>query len=341
MKNKFTRFLMPIVASLSLSGCSILTNIVNNLFGEKNPITNNTGSGISKTSGYYKDYNLGLKGAFLECELQQMCFDKHSVYVRYSQYNSYCQKNSSRDSIEATAAGSSKNQYFYTGKEASGYGTREHVWPCANSDQLWSHDGSSVASVHNVDYTYYVGGGSDLYHVRTANSNVNTARGNSKFIDFDDPEFSYLTGIRSYTENNGKWPLKIEGYETTSTGTIQFAKKCEPADEMKGDVARIITYVWIHYGQHGANVTGEVNVSGHKYPKAEMCGSLQLTNIFGYDSIERCAKEISEWNKIDPPSEVEKLRNTTVQKIQGNRNMFVDFPELIDQLFDEYLSNED
>ena len=39
------------------------------------------------------------------------------------------------------------------------------------------------------------------------------------------------------------------------------------------------------------------------------------------------------WNKIDPPSEVEKLRNDTVEKIQGNRNPFVDYPKLVNNLF--------
>ncbi len=52
----------------------------------------------------------------------------------------------------------------------------------------------------------------------------------------------------------------------------------------------------------------------------------------GYDSEERCLEVLKAWNKLDAPSNVEKLRNETVQKIQGNRNPFVDHPELVDQL---------
>ena len=40
-----------------------------------------------------------------------------------------------------------------------------------------------------------------------------------------------------------------------------------------------------------------------------------------------------EWNNLDKPSEVEKLRNTTVQKVQGNRNPFVDYPDLVEKMF--------
>jgi deoxyribonuclease-1 len=36
------------------------------------------------------------------------------------------------------------------------------------------------------------------------------------------------------------------------------------------------------------------------------------------------------WNKIDPPSKQEKMRNNTIEKLQGNRNPFIDKPTLAD-----------
>ena len=334
MKRKI-RFFLPLVAALTLSSCNF------NFFGLFGG--NNGNQTISKTQGYYADYDLELDNADLETELQRMCFEKHTKYILYSNYNSYCSKKTLSagkytNSIEAISDGATKNQWFYTGKEASGYGTREHVWPCANSASLWVHDGASNQGVHNVDYSQYVGGGSDLYHVRTSNSVVNTARGNSKFVDFDDPEFD---GIRSEViekgENGGKYTIKLQGYETTAQGVVQYAKKAEPADEMKGDIARILVYVWIHYGRHGYTPEGQI-VNGNKiYAYSDMIGSLNLQNIMGYDTLAKCCKKLVEWNNLDKPSEVEKLRNDTVQKIQGNRNPFVDFPELMEQLFDSYL----
>ena len=215
--------LLPLImlGSITLSSCYVDLGFIR--FGKK--VDENTF--ISKTEGYYKGYDLELENADLETELQEMCFDKHKNYVLYSQYNTYCMRvtgKKGRNSIEAIADGSTINQYFYTGKEAGGYGTREHVWPCANSAGLWSHDGASNSSVHNVDYTAYVGGGSDLFHVRTCNTTINTMRGNSKFVDFDDPEFE---GIRSTVvekgEKNGKYNIKLQGLNADN----EYANKNE------------------------------------------------------------------------------------------------------------------
>ena len=37
------------------------------------------------------------------------------------------------------------------------------------------------------------------------------------------------------------------------------------------------------------------------------------------------------WNKIDPPSKQEKVRNNIIKRIQGNRNPYIDRPELADR----------
>jgi endonuclease I len=38
------------------------------------------------------------------------------------------------------------------------------------------------------------------------------------------------------------------------------------------------------------------------------------------------------WNRIDPPDDDEKRRNDLVYKYQGNRNPFIDNPELIEKI---------
>lgn len=316
MKLKLLKFIIPCLASLTcLSGCNN-NSVVDP--EEQNEITR-----------YYGKYDLTLSGVALEKELQKLCFNTHTVYVKYSQFNSYCGFTADRISIETAAStlndSTKKNEYFYTGKIATGFGTREHVWPCANSGELWTH-GDDNKDPHNVDSSTYKGGGSDLYHVRTCTTSVNTARGNSKFCDFDDDEFEAIRGqVAEVGEKNGQYKLKIQGFETTSSGTMQFAKKAEPADEFKGDIARILVYVWIHYAYRGG-----VDFKGHD----NMVGPLDLTNVLAYGSdFDRTTEKLLEWNKMDPPSETEKLRNKTVQKIQGNRNPFVDHPELMDQLF--------
>jgi endonuclease I len=41
---------------------------------------------------------------------------------------------------------------------------------------------------------------------------------------------------------------------------------------------------------------------------------------------------LRKWNQQDPVDQAEMNRNNEIEKIQGNRNPFIDFPELVDQV---------
>ena len=316
MKRKF-RLIFPIIAAcLSLTGCDFIS------------ISDNTEDDTT-VEGYYSKYNLNLSGSRLEQELQKMCFDKHTKWIKYGDLASYYKKNSERNGTDSISDGSSKIQWFYTGKETTDKGTREHVWPCANSSDLWYRDSAVIQ--HQVERTSYIGGGADLYHVRPCDGDVNSIRGNSKYIDYDD--FPDLTGVKEKGDG-GPYTLKYNGTSINDkTGKEEFADKSEPADAMKGDVARIIMYVYIHYKERGITPEGGVKSGSYTYNYTHMTGGLKLTSILGYDSEAKVQKKLKEWNDLDPVSEVEKLRNETVQKLQGNRNPFVDYPNLVGKVF--------
>ncbi len=82
----------------------------------------------------------------------------------------------------------------------------------------------------------------------------------------------------------------------------------EPLDNVKGDVARICLYVYVRYG-------GEI-------PK-----SSKITNVF--ESVD----VLLEWMALDPVDTWEMGRNEVVEAYQGNRNVFIDYPELAWLLF--------
>ena len=82
----------------------------------------------------------------------------------------------------------------------------------------------------------------------------------------------------------------------------------EPLDNVKGDVARICLYVYVRYG-------GELS----------KCSS--ITNVF--ESVD----VLLEWCESDPVDTWEMGRNEVVGKIQGNRNVFIDYPEYAFLLF--------
>ena len=107
-------------------------------------------------------------------------------------------------------------------------------------------------------------GGSDMHHIRPSQKSVNSSRGN-----------------KSYGESSGYYV---------------------PADNVKGDVARIILYVHVRWDS--------------------AWGATNVTSVF--ESVDILLK----WCEMDPVDTWEMGRNEVVQSIQGNRNVFIDYPEL-------------
>ena len=75
----------------------------------------------------------------------------------------------------------------------------------------------------------------------------------------------------------------------------------EPLDNVKGDVARICLYVWIRWGSEW--------------------GADSITELFPDTDV------LLEWMELDPVDTWEMGRNEVVGAIQGNRNVFIDYPE--------------
>ncbi len=50
--------------------------------------------------------------------------------------------------------------------------------------------------------------------------------------------------------------------------------------------------------------------------------------------------QLKVWNREDPPSKQEILRNNIIEELQGNRNKFIDHPELAEQISSKWLANE-
>lgn len=121
------------------------------------------------------------------------------------------------------------------------------------------------------------GPGADSHHLRPSDVGYNTQRGNLKFVD----------GSGNSGSSSGGW---------------------YPGDEWKGDVARMMMYMYLRYGDRcKPNVVG--------------VGSSSATPD---DMIDLFLK----WNVEDPVSDFERQRNTYHDSqqtyAQGNRNPFID-----------------
>ena len=309
---KLAKFVMIPFCALLLTGCKSASSGGGGIPIIEGEVEHNS------YNKYYKlnKYNLnGTTGVDLQREIHRLMLDTHKTQVKYSQFTQYTKVTTDRQySVDQVNATTKKNEMFYTGSQlalTASY-TREHVWPCAQSAGLWVHKNYSDVKYY-VDHSKYVGGGSDLYHIRPCNSTVNTARGDSKYVDMTENEKAVALQMK---DSNGKYVLL--------TDATQYSNYSEPADEFKGDCARIIMYVYVHFARIGSY--------GEKQ-WGDYMGNLDLKNVIGHngDSTEQIYEQLIRWNNLDPVSETEKLRNETVQGIQGNRNPFVDYPNLLNK----------
>ena len=118
--------------------------------------------------------------------------------------------------------------------------------------------------------------GEDAHHIRAADVTFNADRGN-----------------RLYADGEG---------DAGNVGIYWY-----PGDEWKGDVARMMMYMYLRYPTQC--LATNVGSGATTY-------NVDMPNIF------------LEWNEEDPVSQFEKTRNNVLQGIQGNRNPFIDNPYL-------------
>ncbi|MGN1207765.1 MAG: endonuclease I family protein, partial [Eubacteriales bacterium] len=174
---------------------------------------------------------------------------------------------------------------------------REHVWCQSLSNGLWGESG----------------GGSDLHHIRPVETRLNSTRGN-------DPYGEVTGGNALYYKDAQGNNVALAGYDKGGV--------FEPLDEVKGDIARIVLYVYTHYNTY-SNVYGTTNGNG----KSSYFGTLAITKIISAGSEDAAFEMLSAWNTLDPVDERERNRNEAVYEIQGNRNPYIDHPEYVNAIW--------
>lgn len=154
--------------------------------------------------------------------------------------------------------------------------------------------GSSNVGVWNREHTFpkslgtpdlgTSGPGADAHHLRAADGEMNALRDN-----------------RIFTYGSGN---------AMTVGSDKFY----PGDEWKGDVARMIMYMYLRYpSQCIASNVGEPAISISNFD--------QMPDIFIL------------WNEQDPVSNFETQRNEVIYQAQGNRNPFIDEPAFANQIW--------
>ena len=94
---------------------------------------------------------------------------------------------------------------------------------------------------------------------------------------------------------------------------------------VRGDVARIMLYTYVRWG--GVTETAEDGTVS--YPN-----KILQENMWGEAGVIESLEILLAWAAEDPVDTWEMARNDSVQSITGTRNVFVDYPELVFELFE-------
>lgn len=132
----------------------------------------------------------------------------------------------------------------------------------------------------------------DLHHLRAADKEANGRRGSLPFgAVADEAEYSTASGLP---------------WRSLLGADAQGSRVFEPPDDVKGDIARGMLYFAARYGT-GLPGAGKVD-------STDFLASLPT---------------LLAWHARDQVTDAESARNGRVALFQGNRNPFVDRPELV------------
>ena len=249
---------------------------------------------------YYDDVNLQLTGIELKDALASKIISTHSNMLSYTpgvwEASKITDKDTDPSSVvliygweNGTDSDDTNDRTRANSLQDRGTGAN-FVW---NREHVFS---KSLANPSLV--TDNPGAGTDAHNLRPADKNRNSARNNFKFA------LGSGNSSRSSITYNGPDGPNTRGWY--------------PGDEWKGDVSRIIMYMYLRYG----NQCLPTNVG---------VGDTQFTPD---DMIDLFLK----WNREDPVSAFEKARNayhenTSNTYAQGNRNPFIDNPFLATRIW--------
>ena len=243
---------------------------------------------FAQVPAYYNDVNLNLTGTALRDELATKVISTHTNALSYTPGIWEACKATDQDPDNALNVlliyGYSDTDGNYVTDR-----TRSVNLNGGNSGTDWNREHTFPNSLASPSLNSSGTGGppyADAHNLRASDVQMNANRGNKKFA----------TGTGNAGDSNGGW---------------------YPGDEWKGDVARIVMYMYLRYGSQC-------------YPTFVANGSINSVDGNMIDIL-------LQWNAEDPVSAYEDARNSyhdsNATYAQGNRNPFIDNPAFATQIW--------
>ena len=149
----------------------------------------------------------------------------------------------------------------------------------------------------------------DLYNLYPSDSKANSSKSN------------YVMGVVVNVKENAG-----EGYDKVGTGYAdgKLVNMWEPGDRFKGEFSRSYMYMATTYQNLSFVSEGAKQLQTGAYPTLKKWSS----DLFRL------------WSKNDRVDEMEIKRNEAVYKIQNNRNLFIDYPNLAEYVWGDSMDVE-
>ena len=248
---------------------------------------------LAQAPATYYDGTTGLTGAALKTKLSQIITAGALDKGYDALYDAY--PTTDTDSFYEND-GSVLDMYSENPNGTDPFNFRHGIKKCGN----YKVEGDCYNREHVIPQSFFGSKSpmvADVHFIRPTDGKVNGMRSNYPFG---------MVTSAAYTSKNG---TKVGPNTTTGyTGTV-----CEPIDEFKGDIARMVLYFVTRY---------ETKLSGF--------GGQNMLGNTAYPGLQTWERDVMlQWHAQDPVSPAEIVRNNASFTFQKNRNPFIDHPEWV------------
>ena len=255
---------------------------------------------------YYPNSLEGKNGAELKTELHNLLKNHTRLPYGSRDYNQIActwtvfKKSDVRPNGKVWDMYSNNSYNFSNGAGATKGMNIEHSVP-----KSWWGDAYDETATPLTRFKY--DGSYDLHHLTPSDAAANTAKSNYPLGEVDSPLF-----------DNGV--TKVGTGPANGRATNLF----EPADEYKGDFARMYLYFVTCYQDYSWKSSALSMFAQNSYPTLNAYGQSLLLK----------------WHRQDPVSQKEIDRNNAVYSFQGNRNPFIDYPNMVEYIWGDSTNYE-